>query len=493
VNLRPTPGRAVGAKPSRNAAPGRNSGNKKNDLVGNKKVVGAGAPGYNPVKWTVPSPKTDPPLPPAPLFSPVKALALLGLAGLQQLWGMLNGSKVGGTAGAPGAFRSATGTVGAGGWSRITVSNISGEQWLFPWPPPTPFGPYTVTNLSFNCSGAFARRIPSPYLFAASAGVEFVKVQGGEEGVFHSLVPAFGLDTVEFSITVEAISGDPQPPQDFVAVEGDLLGRYPYPIGPEPAAVPEPLPLPPAPSPWPDPPALPSPEELPWIDTPNGVPGAPPGTAPAPGTLAPPDTAPAPLPVPSPGGNPTPAPWPGFYPIPGGLPFPGFGPDGRPLPVQVQPAPVNRPDVIWLPSGPIGGPGVGPRPDLVAIAQELGRLEQKAELQLLDPGPPPVDLEPILERIAQLEDAMEAATAPLSAEFAAGQYELQPPCEFLPDGTLRGPDVAQWPDGAGGLAELSRKIDALADLIQLHKTQRQPTCRRGGVVGEGVTVEFVQV
>lgn len=493
MNLRPVPGRAVGAKPGRNVVPGRNSGNKKNDLVGNKKVVGPGAPAYNSQKWTVPSPRTDPPLPPAPLLTPQGIVASVVGGLLAQAWGAINGALWPAATKPPNILNDGTGTVAISGATKIVWDPATAKLNKFNfvwWGCDEGTTDWTIGGFEYfrnNVSGAHFERSGAGDCGGFRTLSLVVRYAGGGTEVLGSVSDWRGFASYPGGATLSPVSGDGFPAApSWVPSEALRLFQPFDDVAPDWSEVAPPAPL----LPWrPDAPLLPPPppaeEDAQPGDAPWVLPPAP-GETPAPGLL--------PFrPAPSPGGLPAPVPWVWPYPIPGGLPFPGFGPDGRPLPVPVEPAPGTRPDVIWLPSGPIGGPGVGPRPDLVAIAQELGRLEQKAELQLLDPGPPPVDLGPILDRIDALEAAMEAATAPLAAEFAAGQYELQPPCEYLPDGSLRGPDVAEWPDGEGGLAEISRKVDALAELLQFHKTQRQPTCRRGGVVGEGVTVEFVQV
>lgn len=263
----------------------------------------------------------------------------------------------------------------------------------------------------------------------------------------------------------------------------------PAPLTPEqrpaplPLAPPAPAPLAP-PSPGGDP--LPQPEP---DGEPAPAPLAPPLAPPAP-PIAPPGTAPA-----RPGTSPGTAPRPGAVPAPAPPTFPSqdparptqpIGPDGRPVPL-LPPGPVTTPPGQVI-VGPIviGQPGATPQPTLQGIATEVGKLEQKLDFMLeTPPQAPEVDLSPLLEAINDVR-------ATLAAPFPSGQFELFPACDRLPDGSLRPPDVAEWPAGAGPLVELGQKLDALALLIQYHKEQRQPVCR-SKPIGEEVTVNFVEV
>jgi hypothetical protein len=153
----------------------------------------------------------------------------------------------------------------------------------------------------------------------------------------------------------------------------------------------------------------------------------------------------------------------------------------------LPPGPVTTPPGQTI-VGPItiGQPGATPQPTLQGIATEVGKLEQKLDFMIeVPPQAPEVDLSPLLEAINDVR-------ATLAAPFPPGQYELFPACDRLPDGSMRPPDVAEWPAGAGPLVQLGQKLDALALLLQFHKEQRQPICR-SRPVGEEVTVNFVEV
>lgn len=159
-------------------------------------------------------------------------------------------------------------------------------------------------------------------------------------------------------------------------------------------------------------------------------------------------------------------------------------PDGRPAPDPEAPPRVTDPEVITVPGGAIGQPGARPRADLESMARELGRIEQKMEISLSlqtgDNQAPPRD--PLLEQIGQ----------ELLSPYPGGEFLLFPVCETDADGTPLPPREAPWPGGAGALALLSAKIDALAELLQHSKELRQPICRQKPI-GREVTVTFEEV
>jgi hypothetical protein len=131
----------------------------------------------------------------------------------------------------------------------------------------------------------------------------------------------------------------------------------------------------------------------------------------------------------------------------------------------------------------IGQPGTQPRPDLIGIAAEVGRLEQKLRIVLEPPagGGGPGDPDPRIDEILSI----------LRAPFAPGGYQLFPACETDADGRPRPPMETEWPAGSGAFDLLEAKLDALADLVQFHKELRQPVCNRAPF-GEEVTVNWIE-
>ena len=115
----------------------------------------------------------------------------------------------------------------------------------------------------------------------------------------------------------------------------------------------------------------------------------------------------------------------------------------------------------------------GVRPDLQGIAEEVGRIELK---------------------LAMVLGTLDAPEVPYV--FGSGAYVMEPICDFDSDGDPLPDRVVSWTAGTGEMAELGKKIDAIAELLQIHKEMRQPICggAHGGAPAAGVpvTVTFEQ-
>lgn len=236
-----------------------------------------------------------------------------------------------------------------------------------------------------------------------------------------------------------------------------------------------------------------------------------------------PSVAPAPAPVPAlPQVAPVPAeaqPLPVPVPVPGGLPGgkPSRPPLVRPGPTvtpgggtstgQAAPQPITaggvRPQLPPAPGTTATGTTVmpggqqlapnGPRPTPQAMATELGKLEQKLELALAPDGPLSLLelLNKVIDQVENIEFLIERLFPQGPYEFPAGAYQLAPICDRDSEGELVPPLQAPWTGGEGELTELRQKLDALAQLIQHHKTLKQPTCGgRGSGPASNVTVHF---
>jgi hypothetical protein len=123
---------------------------------------------------------------------------------------------------------------------------------------------------------------------------------------------------------------------------------------------------------------------------------------------------------------------------------------------------------------------------MVGIAQELGRLEQK--MAQIGGRPGGLDLAGLAELLRQVLGSN-------GEPFPAGSYSLAPVCERDEGGELLPPVLASWPGGRGDLLEINRKVDAIAELMQVSKNLRQPICRSAGSgpidpAGQPVTVTF---
>jgi hypothetical protein len=124
------------------------------------------------------------------------------------------------------------------------------------------------------------------------------------------------------------------------------------------------------------------------------------------------------------------------------------------------------------------------------MAQELGRLERKAEMLL--ERTPDSDGADLLRQIllSELQNAIRDAIKDLFNDRPAGSYELYPACPPAGGSGPAPPDVVEWTASTNPLVDLAKRVDALALLIQFHKNMGQPICRTP-ITGAPVTVNFI--
>ena len=285
---------------------------------------------------------------------------------------------------------------------------------------------------------------------------------------------------------------EPEPqPQPLEVPSPDNPDAPPITIPQAPPAPPQPVP-----GPGPQPGPLPSPNRPAPIAPPLPVPGVPTVPEPSPD----PDVSPVPGPAPTPDPGPSPAPdtdpEPGRTPIPvpPGIPVPTVPstpttpdtalptvPDGNVAP-QPTPAPVPTPPNVHFPQP--GQPGVNPggtRPDITAIAQEVGRIEQKVASQGNVLNNIPWQL--ILAALQGLEDLLAGPTPGTT-------YTLTGVCEE-PDDDGNQPVFSTPVGDAPGLEAIQKRIDALPQILQQHLAYKTPTC--GGTLqssGDWRTISF---
>lgn len=360
--------------------------------------------------------------------------------------------------------------------------------------------PVNVSGLGFSDWGQYQRVSGRPFGDSRSCGRRGYEVVAtrfdGSQTVVASVQDSAGVSGARFSVVWEFRNGAERSALAPVPLP-TLPVPLPLPWGPEPAPLQRPEP---GGDPLADPLTQPAAPELPPVPkAPPIAPAVPPDAVPlGPGTPGPfqaPGDTPTRFPVrPDPRGLPVPrSP---FVPAPVG---PQVGPDGELLGEAVRdsrgrlliPVPVTDPETELFGDQVIGQPGSRPPSTPDGTARELGRLEQKlaAMRPKLDSPDDPVDLGPVLDRLAELEEKVEDLTAPLRQPFEGDSYELQPPCGRDQEGNPLPPDVAQWQGGQGMLLQLSRQVDALALLLQYAKDQRQPICK-GKPIGEEVSVTF---
>lgn len=273
----------------------------------------------------------------------------------------------------------------------------------------------------------------------------------------------------------------------------------PLPFGRDPTWKPIPLPRPrKLPSAPPTPSPMPMEEGEAEEPKPGRSPIAPPDTAPLPNPLPLPDDWPGPVkdptrrrsPSSTPGQAPRRVPQPtrSPIPVPGStpMPVPGVEPERAPAPPVVA-TPIG---IELLPNGQVvGQPGQEPRPTPEGIAQELGRIEGKTRGGGgggggggPDTGFCRFQADPFSPRTWDL----------LNAPFPPGAYTMQDPCSKDDEGNPVPPEFTSWPGGAGPFDDLIARLDAVADLLQIHKDQPQPVCTNR-TRGRPVSVKFVAI
>lgn len=187
--------------------------------------------------------------------------------------------------------------------------------------------------------------------------------------------------------------------------------------------------------------------------------------------------------TPGPGTAPAPAPvTPTFPQVDPARPVVPIGPDGLPIPTPPAPVPVTPPWLAPYPGAPVGDPAQRPRPNLEAIAVELGRQEQKQAALLSRSG--------VEGGLAEkLREQLENLRRDLLDNVPGGSYHLQPACPPPGGSDPLPPVVVSWDASDNATEDLRKRIDAIAALIQAHKAMGQPTCNTP-ISGSEVTVHF---
>jgi hypothetical protein len=136
-------------------------------------------------------------------------------------------------------------------------------------------------------------------------------------------------------------------------------------------------------------------------------------------------------------------------------------------------------------------PANGPRPDLRAIAAEVGRIEQKTARLMRDTQG---GQGPDLATVAGLVQQVIQALAGLGDQ---GEYIIAGPCERDEQGNpIPVQNTIQtfpWGGSPFVLQNIAQRIDALAQVVLVSKFLRQPTCKNPTPSGEFVSVQFREI
>lgn len=420
--------------------------------------------------WREPVPQ---PLPPAPLLG-LPTLALLGVQALAQVWGLFNNPKP-------------TVSVGWHGpedpdalpWSVIqgTGNGVGNMTASFEHNTVFTFDQILVPN-NATVSTWYSLVAPIPgvgasvrynYRFMDRDGVvqtKQVSVQGTPANIISYMYDGPGVRVVNWRI----IQGSQTTPVAEIFFE-DL-----EPVGTGTPSAAAPIQLQPAVDPSS---GLPAPIRTPYFEPPPNIqtaPGVLPSVVPtSPGPVAPAAVKPALPPTVAPVTVPTTTPT----------------KDGTLVAPAPAPVPVTPDDAIYpVPGGsPVSGQTV--RRTVQGIAQEVGRIEQKIDKMI---NPTPNQWGNGLDKLGIMEELIRKIIEAILGFPSGTTYTLDSPCEVNEASGEKLPAVEI--DVAGALTSFGtilNRIDAIAELIQVHKDLKQPNCKQRQPVGEFVTVNFEEI
>jgi hypothetical protein len=130
----------------------------------------------------------------------------------------------------------------------------------------------------------------------------------------------------------------------------------------------------------------------------------------------------------------------------------------------------------------IPGPARDVVPTVQAVASEVGRIERKLESVMKNESGPgdTTDLAQLLNDLWEKLNSLQSG----------GEYLLTSECRRDSDGDPLPPIAVPYEGGLSPLAAISAKIDALAQLLQVHKDLPTHVCRRPPPTGQRVWVTF---
>lgn len=413
-------------------------------------------------------------MPPSP-FGPRGNLAVLGAQALAYAWGLLNSRPVVEETVVPVPGMQAAGTVPAAGNTvpgALSITTGAGSYLVSKQncSPDTPATEITTsgTDTFQNVTGVSFETVAGP-CGPNQLAIRLTRFQESDN-VRPVLTTSWGIVSYTRPIVFSWAGPNPQP-FSFPTSNLGLPSGFVLP-----AIVPtqEPSPSRTAPAPLP----LPLPSTVPSNPEPE------PQTLPAPSPLVPVTPGPAAPPVVQPGTpiSPQQPKTPGSTGTTNGIVN---------APARV-PVPVTDPTAItpWPGAQPIPGIGTSPAPTLVGIAQEVGRIERKLEV-MNNPNAPGN----LVDRFGDLANLIGPIIEAILAATSGTTYTLDSPCEVDAEGDRLPAIEVEAPGAPTQFGAILNRIDALAELLQVHKDLKQPNCRGADVPvgGEFVTVNFEQI
>jgi len=163
------------------------------------------------------------------------------------------------------------------------------------------------------------------------------------------------------------------------------------------------------------------------------------------------------------------------------------GPDGKPLP-KPNPQPQQTEawqEVPWPGTSPIGSPAQQPRPDLIGIASELGKLEQKLAKIGGTPAPS-LDLSPLVDLLNTIIETLASGGSGGSSGLTDNNsYSFTPPYDDVAFSNAEERFYYLEPQEYGP-ATIAR-LDAIADALQVMAAWRVKLSK-GNAVRPNVTL-----
>jgi hypothetical protein len=160
-----------------------------------------------------------------------------------------------------------------------------------------------------------------------------------------------------------------------------------------------------------------------------------------------------------------------------------------PLPAPAVPTPAGR-ITVGTAANPITIVPAAVPATLEGIALETGKIERKLEVLLGDPTSGQPDW---MEKVTAGGGAAQQLLELLLSLTGGTTYTMDSLCEKDANGNLLPPVEVEAPGALNGIGVIVNRLDAIAELLQVHKNLKQPGCKNPRPQGDPVTVTFEQI